>query len=100
MTIQPHHIATIAPTPETATARRNHGRRAGCRAARHQTNASQAPSASSAGADPDHRVEGEVEQGVGGRSLVGGMSSSPVTTVSVLKPTSQRVEAGDADRPT
>ena len=60
VTIQPHSRATIAATPETATARRNHVV-AGRSRFRHQTIANQTASRKRSGPDAHHGVEGEVE---------------------------------------
>ncbi len=86
MTIQPHQRATIAATPETATARRNQGVR-GMSRRRHQTKASQAARPSSALPIPTIASKERWSRVLAGGRSSGGMSSSPVTSVSALKPT-------------
>ena len=66
---------------------------------RHQAKASQAPSRSSARADADHRVEGEVQQGLGRRPFVDRDLPRPVDLVSALKPTRNESRSGIAIPP-
>ncbi len=93
VTIQPDSSATIAPMPLIETARRNHfvpGRSL----RRHQEIPNQAPRASSPVPIPTMASKARCRSVFeGGRSSFG-MSSSPVTTVSVLNPTSSESSPG------
>ena len=93
MTIQPHSSATTARTPETATARRNHFV-CGMSRLRHQANDSHAPSAISAEQIPTIVSNAQCSIVLTGGRSSGGTVSSPVTCVSVLKPTRNESKPG------
>src|SRR3954451_18856411 len=93
VTIHPHSSATTAETPETATARRNH-LVLGMSRFRHQTNASQAPSAMSAVQIPIIVSKAQCSIVLAGGRSSFGTESRPVTLVSVLHPTRNESKPG------
>ncbi len=89
----PIHIASTAPPPLSAAARQNQIEDGGSRR-RHIDQPNQAPSASSAVPIPTMPSKARCSSVFAGGCSSSGMSLSPVTTVSVLKPTSSESRPG------
>ena len=88
MTIEPHSSGTIVATPDTATARKNQGED-GMSRRRHHAMPNQSANRISSVAIPTMASNAQWSRVfAGGRSFFAGTESSPVTFVSVLKPTS------------
>src|SRR3954452_11916992 len=93
VTIHPHSSATIADSPDTATARRNHFV-CGMSRRRHHTNPNHSPRPISIEQTPTMMSKDQCSiVFAGGRSL-GGTESSPVTFVLVLQPTRNESRPG------
>ena len=93
VTIQPHSSATIAATPETATARRNQGV-FGMSRRRHHAMPNHSPSPISTVQIPTIASKAQCSSVFAGGRSSGGTVSSPVTSVSVLKPTRKESSPG------
>src|SRR5262245_32964453 len=93
VTIQPDSRATTAATPETATARRNHGVR-GMSRRRHHAHASHRRRTISALQIPTMVSNAQWSIVLAGGRSFGGTVSRPVTFVSVLHPTRNESKPG------
>src|SRR3954454_15929902 len=91
--IQPHSSATIADTPESAQARRNHFV-CGMSRLRHQAQPSQAPRPISSVQIPTIVSKHQCNIVLAGGQSSGGTESSPVTCVLVLQPTRKESKPG------
>src|ERR1044072_3954024 len=91
--IQPHSSATMADTPESAQARRNHFV-FGMSRLRHQTKPNHAPSPISNVQIPTIVSKHQCSIVFAGGRSSGGTESSPVTCVLVLQPTRKESKPG------